>query len=47
MDAWAQERFAPVGRALARMSPPAYEHFVEGLRAVADETRAQPSGDAA
>ena len=41
MDAWAQERFAPMGRALARMSPTAYEHFVEGLRAVAEETRAQ------
>ena len=40
MDAWSRERFAPIGRALARMSPTAYEHFVEGLRTVAEETRA-------
>jgi DNA-binding MarR family transcriptional regulator len=46
MDAWAQERFAPVGRALARMSPTAYEHFLDGLRMVAEETRAQPARDA-
>jgi DNA-binding MarR family transcriptional regulator len=40
MDAWSRERFAPIGRALARMSPPTHEHFVEGLRMVAEETRA-------
>ena len=40
MDTWAQERFAPIARALARLSPKAYEHFLEGLRAVAEETRA-------
>lgn len=41
MDGWAEERFAPVGRALARMSPTAHRHFLEGLRAIAEETRVQ------
>jgi DNA-binding MarR family transcriptional regulator len=41
MDAWAEERFAPVGRALSRMTPTVHEHFLEGLRAVAAESRAQ------
>ena len=40
MDAWTQSRFAPVGRALARLSPAAYEHFLEGLRTIAAEMRA-------
>jgi DNA-binding MarR family transcriptional regulator len=40
MDAWSQERFAPVARALARLSPTAYEHFLEGLRLLAEEVRA-------
>jgi DNA-binding MarR family transcriptional regulator len=39
MDAWAQERFAPVGRALGRLSPTAHRHFLEGLHALADESR--------
>jgi DNA-binding MarR family transcriptional regulator len=41
MDAWAEERFAPVARALGGLSATAYRHFLEGLRAVAQETRAQ------
>jgi len=40
MDAWAEERFAPVARALCGLSATAYRHFLEGLRAVADEARA-------
>ena len=40
MDAWAEERFAPVARALGGLSATAYRHFLEGLRAVADEARA-------
>ena len=40
MDAWAQERFAPVARALRGLSATAYRHFLEGLQAIADETRA-------
>jgi DNA-binding MarR family transcriptional regulator len=39
MDAWAQSRFAPVGRALAGLSPAAYAHFLDGLRSIADELR--------
>jgi hypothetical protein len=41
MDAWAQERFAPVGRALGRLSPTARRHFLEGLVALAEESRTQ------
>jgi DNA-binding MarR family transcriptional regulator len=41
MDAWAQERFAPVGRALGRLSPTARRHFLEGLLALAEESRVQ------
>jgi DNA-binding MarR family transcriptional regulator len=40
MDAWAEERFAPVARALGRLSDTAYRHFLEGLRGVAEDTRA-------
>jgi DNA-binding MarR family transcriptional regulator len=40
MDAWAQERFAPVGRALGSLSPTARRHFLEGLHALADASRA-------
>jgi DNA-binding MarR family transcriptional regulator len=43
MDGWAEARFAPVGRALGRMSPTAHRHLVDGLRAIAEETRAQAS----
>jgi DNA-binding MarR family transcriptional regulator len=46
MDGWAEERFAPVGRALARMSPTAHQHLLDGLRAIADETRAQTARNA-
>ena len=41
MDTWAQERFAPVGRALGRLSPTARRHFLEGLLALAEESRIQ------
>jgi DNA-binding MarR family transcriptional regulator len=44
MDAWSSARFAPVARALARMSPEAYDGLVEGLRMVAEETRAAQPG---
>jgi DNA-binding MarR family transcriptional regulator len=40
MDAWAEERFAPLARALGALPPTVYEHFLEGLRAVAGEVRA-------
>ena len=39
MDGWAQDRFAPVGRALAGLTPTAYQHFLEGLRSIAAELR--------
>jgi DNA-binding MarR family transcriptional regulator len=47
MDRWAQARFAPVGRALARLSPEANEHFLEGLRALAEESRQAPAAPSA
>jgi DNA-binding MarR family transcriptional regulator len=47
MDAWAEDRFAPVARALGGLSATAYGHFLEGLRAVAEETRAQADRRAA
>jgi DNA-binding MarR family transcriptional regulator len=43
MDAWAQTRFAPVGRALRSLSPTAYQHFLDGLRAIAAELRTPQS----
>ena len=43
MDAWAQTRFAPVGRALGSLSPAAYEHFLDGLRAIGAELRTPQS----
>jgi len=43
MDGWAQDRFAPVGRALASLTPTAYQHFLDGLRAVAAELRPPPA----
>jgi DNA-binding MarR family transcriptional regulator len=46
MDGWAEERFAPVGRALARLSPTAHQHLLEGMRAIAEETRAQTARNA-
>jgi DNA-binding MarR family transcriptional regulator len=41
VDAWAQARFAPVRRALERMSPAARDHFIEGLRLLAEESGAE------
>jgi DNA-binding MarR family transcriptional regulator len=38
IDAWAQGRFAPVRRALGRMSGKERAHFIEGLRVVAEES---------
>ena len=43
MDGWAQERFAPVGRALGGLSPTTYAHFLEGLRAIAGELHTPPA----
>jgi DNA-binding MarR family transcriptional regulator len=43
MDAWAQARFAPVGRALGSLSPTAHQHFLDGLRAIAAELRTPPA----
>jgi DNA-binding MarR family transcriptional regulator len=43
MDAWAQSRFAPVGRALGGLSPAAHAHFLDGLRSIADELRTPPA----
>ncbi len=40
MDAWAQDRFAPVARALGDLSPTVYAHFLDGLRAIAGELSA-------
>jgi DNA-binding MarR family transcriptional regulator len=37
IDGWSRERAAPVARALTRLSPTARKHFMEGLRALADE----------
>jgi DNA-binding MarR family transcriptional regulator len=37
IDGWSQQRTAPVARALARLSPTARRHFLEGLRALAEE----------
>jgi DNA-binding MarR family transcriptional regulator len=39
MDGWAEDRFAPVARALGGLSPSAYAHFLDALRAIADELR--------
>jgi DNA-binding MarR family transcriptional regulator len=39
VDAWSQERFSPVARALERLSPAARAHFVEGLKLLVEETR--------
>jgi DNA-binding MarR family transcriptional regulator len=43
MDAWAQSRFAPVGRALGGLSPTAHTHLLDGLRSIADELRTPPA----
>jgi DNA-binding MarR family transcriptional regulator len=43
MDAWAQSRFAPVGRALGGLSPTAHTHLLDGLRSIADELRTPPT----
>jgi DNA-binding MarR family transcriptional regulator len=37
INGWSQERIAPVARALARLSPTARRHFLEGMRALAEE----------
>jgi DNA-binding MarR family transcriptional regulator len=39
VDAWSQERFSPVARALERLSPAGRAHFVEGLQLLVEETR--------
>jgi DNA-binding MarR family transcriptional regulator len=42
VDAWTQERFSPVARGFARMSPAVRKHFMEGMRLLVEE--AQPGG---
>jgi DNA-binding MarR family transcriptional regulator len=37
VDSWADAQFAPVSRALQRLSPVARKHFLEGLAALAEE----------
>jgi DNA-binding MarR family transcriptional regulator len=38
VDGWAQTRYAPVARALERLSPGARRHFMEGLAVLAEES---------
>jgi hypothetical protein len=38
VDGWAQTRYAPVARALERLSPTARRHFMEGLAVLAEES---------
>jgi DNA-binding MarR family transcriptional regulator len=49
VDAWSQERFSPVARALGRMSPTARRHFMEGLALLVEESGpgADGAGDCA
>jgi DNA-binding MarR family transcriptional regulator len=44
VDAWSQERYSPVARALGRMSPAARRHFMEGLQLMIDESGAGADG---
>lgn len=40
VDAWSQERYSPIARGFARMSPTVRKHFMEGMRTLVDEARA-------
>jgi DNA-binding MarR family transcriptional regulator len=44
VDQWSRERFAPIARALGRMSAPARKHFLQGLALLVEET--QPGAEA-
>lgn len=39
MDAWADEALEPLRRTLQRLSPQARAHFMEGMRALDEESR--------
>jgi DNA-binding MarR family transcriptional regulator len=45
VDSWAQTRYAPVARALERLSPTARKHFMEGLAVLAEEASKSLAAD--
>jgi DNA-binding MarR family transcriptional regulator len=48
IDRWSQARFAPVARALGRLTPTVRRHFLEGLSVLAEEAQREAgAGDPA